>query len=782
MTLFVGGRLIVGGTILGQDSATQFYPWYSYLGERLRSFDVPAWSSAQFGGAPFAADPQSGWTYLPAMILFSVFPLAVAANAYLVGHIAVAGFATYAFARVLKISPLGAFAAAVAYELSGPVYSRSVCCPAQLQVTTWMPLLLLGAELALLKTTWRSRARWWVFTGFVVSQILASWLGQVGYYALLVLGAYMVYRTLIDPPVTPAGPFRTRLWTLVVSGAAILAIGFGLAAAGLIPRFAFNELSNVAGGVYGGNQSYAAVTGGWEADAHGLRDLSRSLYYPGGAILALALMSIVLVRRRHAIPFFLFLSTAAMVLASHAETPLHTLLYAVLPRFEELHSHFPERITLVTYLTPAILAGTTIDALATCSRRRRLQIASAVPLLVIVIAALRWSPESDIPWQALIAALLAIGLVGVVALGWSAGVVRVVPVALVGLVLIDLVIAGPRIMAVAPYGGFHRINLNDYFAESGAVRFLQEQQANGPVRFFGYDPAVRTERARTGANVLYRDQFALAEPSALIVNNRATVFGLQDIQGYNPVQVQRYVDYLNALNGQIQNYHDANILADGLISPLLDLLNARYLVLPATIPPDREDLISLVKVYPVVYQDDDVQIVERTTAYPRAWLVHNAQRVATDDVLPVLSSGTINPRETALLDVPVPALEQPTDATADQVALVRSQPEHISLRVTTAAPAMVVLSEVSYPDWHVYVDGKREDAYVVDGLFRGVTVPAGSHTVEWRYQSTALTQGLAVSGVTLLGIIVLLGWPFASNRFGARRRRQTRPERAPAVA
>ena len=32
----------------------------------------------QFGGAPFAADPQSGWTYLPAMVLFTALPVSAA--------------------------------------------------------------------------------------------------------------------------------------------------------------------------------------------------------------------------------------------------------------------------------------------------------------------------------------------------------------------------------------------------------------------------------------------------------------------------------------------------------------------------------------------------------------------------------------------------------------------------------------------------------------------------------------------------------------------------------
>src|SRR3982751_6608776 len=51
---------------LGSDAATQYYPWYYFLGESLSSSQIPAWNPYQFSGTPFAADPLSGWSYLPA--------------------------------------------------------------------------------------------------------------------------------------------------------------------------------------------------------------------------------------------------------------------------------------------------------------------------------------------------------------------------------------------------------------------------------------------------------------------------------------------------------------------------------------------------------------------------------------------------------------------------------------------------------------------------------------------------------------------------------------------
>src|SRR5436190_7404854 len=69
-------NLLHNENVIGADAATQYYPWYSFLGESLRSGDIPGWNPYQFSGTPFAADPLSGWTYLPAMLLFALLPLA----------------------------------------------------------------------------------------------------------------------------------------------------------------------------------------------------------------------------------------------------------------------------------------------------------------------------------------------------------------------------------------------------------------------------------------------------------------------------------------------------------------------------------------------------------------------------------------------------------------------------------------------------------------------------------------------------------------------------------
>lgn len=56
--------------------------------------------------------------------------------------------------------------------------------------------------------------------------------------------------------------------------------------------------------------------------------------------------------------------------------------------------------------------------------------------------------------------------------------------------------------------------------------------------------------------------------------------------------------------------------------------------------------------------------------------------------------------------------------------------------------------------WKAYLDGKEVDIYQANTAFMGIEVPAGSHTVEFRYWLPGLNAGLCVSGV---GIVVFVG-------------------------
>lgn len=106
-----------------------------------------------------------------------------------------------------------------------------------------------------------------------------------------------------------------------------------------------------------------------------------SAWYAGVTVLALALVAPLVARRCFAIPYFAVLSPCALVLSYPGTTPLHAALY-LLPLFERLHPHRPERVMVVFYLGAALLAGAALTALGEKAIR------SLLPLVPPILAAL----------------------------------------------------------------------------------------------------------------------------------------------------------------------------------------------------------------------------------------------------------------------------------------------------------------------------------------------------------------------------------------------------------
>lgn len=759
--------LLVGGTTIGMDTATQFYPWYSFLGESLRSGQLPGWNPNGLSGAPFAGDPLSGWTYLPAMLFFALLPLPAAAKTFVFFHMLLAGASMYTLGRALRLGAGGALVAAVAYEFSGLMYFRNVCCFAYSSVTAWLPLAILGAELAIRSPRPLQRILWSGVAGLALSQILASWLGQGSYYALLAIGGYVAYRALLFPPDNVRGA-RARLLALALTGGAVLIFGFGLAAAGLLPRLEFNTLSSI-------SEVYAAedeVRGGWTISDWKELYQQHTIFYSGAAVLALALSSPLISRTAHAVPYFAALALAALTLSGEGITPLHSLLY-LLPEFENIHTHSPQRAMLLFFPAAALLAGAAVTGLA--RRTRETPWLAALPALAGLFLVTRSTlvppvgpPEQTGFWEAptaflrdngilippgpLITLTLAASLAAACGLlphrrTWLRGLAAL---ALALVVFVELFAVGSATMeehsSYDGQGELAKVDLSRYYAPSGAMEFLRSREDT--FRYFGYDGKQRP----------FFKRFTEPDTNALGVNARSTLRGgPQSVQGYNAVHLERYDEYLEALNSEPQPYHRAFVLEGGLGSPLLDLLNARYITVPADTGPDApEGLREIKREYPTVYEGDAVDVLENPDALPRAWIVHSARQMEPLIALDRLDSGAVDPRETALLEEKPPPLGRPDDPAADEARVTSYEPNRIEIDASTGARGLLVLSEVYYPGWNAYVDGEKVELRRADYLLRAIPVPAGEHTVELRYEPWTLRAGTALSLLTAAALVALV--------------------------
>jgi uncharacterized membrane protein YfhO len=92
------------------------------------------------------------------------------------------------------------------------------------------------------------------------------------------------------------------------------------------------------------------------------------------------------------------------------------------------------------------------------------------------------------------------------------------------------------------------------------------------------------------------------------------------------------------------------------------------------------------------------------------------------------------------------------------VSDVRAGRNALAFRTNTDAPALVFVSQVWYPGWQVWIDGRRSgEPFRANFLFQAVGVPGGEHTVELRFAPPAWRMGwiftIGVSLLLLIGIV-----------------------------
>ena len=78
-------------------------------------------------------------------------------------------------------------------------------------------------------------------------------------------------------------------------------------------------------------------------------------------------------------------------------------------------------------------------------------------------------------------------------------------------------------------------------------------------------------------------------------------------------------------------------------------------------------------------------------------------------------------------------------------------PNRITVKAT--GPGILVVSEIAYPGWRVYVDGKRSDIEVTDEILRSVRINSGTHEVTFVYRPLSVYLGLLLFTI---GVVLVL--------------------------
>jgi hypothetical protein len=584
---------------------------------------------------------------------------------------------------------------------------------------------------------------------------------QISFYTWGAIAVYAVFHWIValrDPERRVSGTVRAA----AIAGAALLA--FGLAGFYNLPlrdyaQYSIRGGSDEAGGV---GMAYATQ---WSLGLYELPSIvfpgwvgfgSESYWggmpftdYPNAYLGIIAILFAVpaLLGRGGPRLFAIFLALASLLVAFGYHTPVYAFLYDHLPLFNKFR--VPVMVVILFQLAAAlalawgwsdVLAARDADDARRARMERTLLVLAAVVVAVCLGGALlqgAWSGayvrnalahQPDMPpevasgaAQALAGDLVREGLLGLIAIAaaWLALRRRVSITLATGVTLAALLVelwpVSGRVMKPVigdPPPDVMEVGRND------TVRWLETVAAPSEYRIFPIDE---------------------------FQSNRFAGFGIPSLGGYHAAKPRL-----------IQDLFDANVTA----SPRWQrLLNLRFILIQRQyqeIPPYLRP----------VYEGQTNTVLQNLLALPRATVVGRYEVVQpARAIIDSVTNGILDPAEVTYLESdPGLALGPVEGATARITAYNLND---VTVEVSTPGPALLRLADQWYPDWKATVDGKSAPILRADYLLRAVPVPAGDHTVVFRFQSAAVRNGLTL---TLISTAMILGLLFAGWRQGRRPR------------
>ena len=139
--------------------------------------------------------------------------------------------------------------------------------------------------------------------------------------------------------------------------------------------------------------------------------------------------------------------------------------------------------------------------------------------------------------------------------------------------------------------------------------------------------------------------------------------------------------------------------------------------------------------------------------YPRALPVS-----ASTDAFAILSQGGLADEDTVLVEAGSAPLPR-GDGAATPLAKQRDDAARIVVRSDQSRDGIVVVREATDPGWSATLDGRSVSVLATDGMFMGVIVPRGPHTVVLAYRPVGWRIGRALAA---LALAVLLAAAVAS--------------------
>ncbi|CAN5386625.1 YfhO family protein [soil metagenome] len=208
-------------------------------------------------------------------------------------------------------------------------------------------------------------------------------------------------------------------------------------------------------------------------------------------------------------------------------------------------------------------------------------------------------------------------------------------------------------------------------------------------------------------------------------SDASTSYFHKSIGGYHGAKLKRYQELIEFQIGK------------GNMS-VLNMLNTKYFIVRN--PQDQQQSVAQ----------------QNPVALGNAWFVNDWKIVPNADA-EMKALDSLNTKQDVVIDKRFESVVQgltPGIDTTGTISLTSYAPNELKYASSTSKDQFAVFSEIYYPKgWNAYIDGKLTPYAQVNYVLRGMKIPSGKHTIDFKFEPEVYSKGEKIS---LFGSVAVL--------------------------
>ena len=735
--VFFAKVICSGETLYGSDFLHYFYPIKRFVYDYVSTNgSFPLWNPYLFSGTPFIANIQASMFY-PLGLLYYLIPTETAYLYSTVLHCIVGTVFMYMFMRSLSVSKSGAILSGFIFIFNGYFMAHLYAGHLSfIQTYVWIPLIFLF----LVRFTQSGCFRYVITAGLILGIQILGGFPQLVFYTILAAILFFFYSCCSRIKIDGA----QYLAKMAVAAGMFVLIGFSIAAIQLLPTYEFTQLSTRAEGV---GYQFATMDSLpprnlltfffpllFGSPADGTFWISGATWefweycgYVGIGALAITAITVRKVVSDHLGRFFIILIVIALFLALGKYNPFYPAIYH-LPGFNNFR--IPAQIIFLYVFSIAVLTGKGLDFIKG-SKALSIRMKQIVLFVLILFLPLTiWSYGFTDNFSNFLSQHIQFAGMTIEQIYRIASVIS-------HAIFVSYVI----LFAVAVSFYFYDKKSLPYSMLATALIFISivdlSTFSSPMIQSTDIKPLLNKGKSLhsiTQSPTISRT----AINGRCFIENAGLWYGFQDIQGYDPLILKRYMEYIDRSQGlppdnKVVNLHyvvDVN-------NNLIRLLNLKYVV------DCKERRIG--KVDPII---------------PRCYIVHDMEIKGKNEMLDFMMEDQFDPLRVVVFEkgnAPATSFpKEPIPGSNEKCWITAYSNNEIRLVADMKAPGFLMMSEINYPGWQVFVDGAKKTIHTGNYLFRVVPLNTGRHNIRFVFSPLSFKIGVTISLISLVGVMAFL--------------------------